>query len=494
MRLIRQPYSDSDSTVVPTEGPEVGELFNANQGYRVADIILFFRKNTRHRIAYWVVGSSVVFHGIVSVALGPMIFPDSVRYAPSDGFTPLIDVLGVHGSPAPLVQLMWRLPAPVPLVIQALSSGFAWGFVSCAGLAVIRSTRMATVWVAVLTAIFWSPLVVFSDATVLSEPLAISGSVACTAGAACLVSERARRAISLRLLFVVTGAGFAVAVLCRPLSLIVLGPITLVSFAIAWRKISLVQALIAVASVSAVLVYGSVLTANASQSPTEVYRAYNRLALRASPEWIEAAKHTGFSDCPELPSAQLISSAERAFDWFSVGPFTFRKSAPGQEVAARTLRKTHCAGIVKWLEAGHLTPLEQLVHAPRDTMNNFLADGPRFWLERSMGAGMSLRVQRAAPAVTLLYDVAAVMLLAGVAFRTWQLRRRIPIPVWSWVLVGVAFSSWFLYSLTVWLSDSSALGRVFQPVPIVLAPFALLTAVLTWPSRDSAEALALGRQ
>ena len=117
-------------------------------------------------------------------------------------------------------------------------------------------------------------------------------------------------------------------------------------------------------------------------------------------------------------------------------------------------------------------------------MSGYIADGPRFWLERSVGeGGVPLRAQRIAPVVTFVVDMAAVALLAVAAIRTWRLRRFVPIPTWSWSLVGVAFSSWFVYSLVIWLSDATAIGRHFWPI-VVLGSFAFLAVALLWPNGE----------
>lgn len=434
------------------------------------------------------VGCSALLHGLATVLLGPIIYPDSARYAPINGNFPPMDLLGTYGNAAPLVQLVWRLPSPLPLIVQAAASGVAWAFVSSIGIATIHSRRWAVGWVAVVTAIFWTPVVVFADAAILTESLAIAGSVACTAGAISLANERARKNLPLRRLYIFTVIGFGVAVLSRPVTLVGLGPIIIASLLFARRKSPLSLSLISAVMVIVMSTYAMVMSANAMQSPNEVYRAYNRLAHRASPAWIEAAERTGFNDCPDLPSSQLISGAEASYTWFSVGYFRFRQSARGPDKeAAEILRRTNCPGIIEWLKAGHLSPLEQLIYVPRESMNNYLADVPRFWLERSMGAGMDLRIQRASPLVTLLLNLIAVILLIVTFIRTWRLRRAISLSKPTWIVVGIGSFSWFCYSVAVWLSDDSALGRIFLPVPIIFGPAALLVAALTWTDRDPAE-------
>lgn len=440
------------------------------------------------RPLYSFLACSVVLHGLVTVILGPALFPDSARYAPLNGFEPPIDFLGHIGSPAPLVQAVWRLPYPFPLVVHAIASGAAWAFVTCVGLAVIQSKNAAIAWFLVLTVIFWSPLLIFADSSVLTESLAISGSVACTAGSVCLVSAGAKALIPLRNVLIATVTGFGVAILSRPVTLIALTPIVAMGCAIGIPKTSAAMAALSATIVSGVVAYGVVLSANSSQSSSEVFRAENRLAQRASLEWIAAARRTGFVDCPELPTDRIVHSAERDFSWFSAGPFRFRESArtPGNDPAT-AIRAANCPGMAAWLKNGHMTPLEQLRYAPSETMKNYFADGPRFWLERSLGAGTPLIAQRAATVVTLALDLVSLTLLAVAAFKNWRSRRVVAVEQRVWLLVVVGFVSWFLYSMAVWLSDSSALGRVFLPVPVILAPFALLVSLAVWQDRRSEE-------
>jgi hypothetical protein len=441
-------------------------------------------KKSIPRLALWLVGCSVLLHGVVSIWLGPMIYSDSVRYAPLGESTPDLDLLGTYGNGTPLVQIIWRLRPPLPLVIQAVASGAAWAFVTCIGLVVIRSRFLTTAWFAVLMVIFWSPLIVFADASILTESLAISGSLACLAGAFCLVNERARSTVPMRFLCVAMVAGFGVAVLSRPVTLVALAPTAFMTCVLAWRRSRQFALLISGIVILGIFVYGFILSANVARSPSEVFRAENRLELRASPQWIEAAKRTGFVDCPALPSSELISSAERAYVWYSIGPLKFRRLEHGSDSTLR-VRERQCPGIIQWLEARHLTASEQLIYAPRDTMSGYMADGLRLWIERSLGVPpIPLWVQRTAPRVTLLFDMAAVALLAVVVFRTWRLRRFVSIPAWSWLLVGVTVSSWFVYSLVIWLADESEVGRHFLPIPVVLGPLALLAVAVLWPNDD----------
>lgn len=378
----------------------------------------------RKRTVLFLVGFSVLLHGLVTVASGPMISQDSPRYAAIGGSSPPLDILGTHGAAAPLVQIVWRLPLPMPLVIQALASCSAWAFVTFLALAVIRSRPLAAVAAVILTGAFWSPLVLFADATILTESLAISGSLACLSGALCLVNAQARSVVPLRLACVATVAGFGVAILSRPVTLVFLAPAVALCLAIALCKGRQLAVLLSITLALAILSYGLALSANASQSPTGAFRAANRLALRASPAWIEAARRTGFRDCPSLTSAELISSAAKGYTWTSFGPVNFRQSSRGPDIdAANTVQQTSCPGISEWLKAGHLTPAEQVIYTPRDTISGYLADLPRFWLERSLGEGMPLRAQRAAPLVTLAFTTTAVALLCAAALKSWRQRR-----------------------------------------------------------------------
>ena len=292
-------------------------------------------------LAIWVVGCSVILHGLVSVLLGPMVYNDSIRYAPLGGSLPPFDLLGTDGNAAPLVQIVWRLESSVPLVIQALASGAAWAFVTYTGLVVIRSRLFATAWVALLTVIFWSPLIIFADASILTESLAISGSLACLACAMRLANERARSAVPVRLACVVAIVGFGVAVLSRPVTVVALAPTVIMSCVIAWRRGRQFALLISAIVILGILAYGFVLNTNAARSPAEVYRAQNRLALRASPQWIEAAKRTGFADCPALRSFETYFVGRPGLCMgFNRTP-KFRRSARGPDIDAATRVRKH---------------------------------------------------------------------------------------------------------------------------------------------------------
>jgi hypothetical protein len=435
------------------------------------------------RSALWLIGFSIIFHGVVSVWLGPVIAPDSVRYAPLGNQIPSLDLLGTYGGGAPLVQLVWRLTPSLAIGFQAFVSAAAWAFFTYAGLAVIGPKPWRTAWLMASTVLYWSPLIVISDAAALTESLAISGSLACTTGAACLVSERARCAIPVPALCAATVTGFGVAVLSRPVTLIALAPVTFTALFLALRRERRLPLLAAWALVAlSIFSYGTVLSTNLAHSPSEIYRAQNRLALRASPEWIEAARRTGFMDCPELRASELISAAQQAHTWTSIGPLSFRRVAKDREPQAQAaVRDTHCRGIVEWLEAGHLTAIEQLIYTPGDSIRGYMADGMRWWSERPLGGSYFLRFQRAGSAYLFLFDVVAVALLSSVPIRAWRLRKTYFVPIDSWALVATAVLSWFGFSVVVWLTDAVELSRHFLPVHVVFAPFALLTSTLVWP-------------
>ena len=431
-------------------------------------------------------GFSIIFHGIVSVWLGPIISSDSPRYAPLGNQIPSLDLLGSYGTGAPLVQLVWRLTPPLAIGFQAFASGAAWAFFTYAGLTVIGPKRWRIAWLMASTVMYWSPLIVIIDATALSESLALSGSLACTTGAACLASERTRCAIPVPALCAATVTGFGVAVLSRPVTLIALAPVMFTALFLAWRRERRQPLLAAWALVAlSIFGYGMVLSTNLVHSPSEVYRAQNRLALRASPEWIEAARRTGFVDCPELTAPELISSAQQAHVWTSIGPFSFRRIAKDREPQARArVQDTHCRGIVEWLEAGHLTAIEQLIYTPRDSIRGYIADGMRWWSERPLGGSYFLRFQRAGNAFLALSDVVAVALLSLVAIRVRRLRKMYFVPIDSWALVATVLLAWFGFSVVVWLTDSTELSRHVLPIHLVFAPFALLASSLIWPRHE----------
>jgi hypothetical protein len=415
--------------------------------------------------------ASIVLHCVVTLWLGPMIFNDSVRYTALGPWHPAIDVLGVDGTGSPFVQLVWLLPIPLALVAQSILGGLVWAFATIAGLVVIPSRRVAIGWLAVFTLMYWQPRVLLLDAAIASESLTISGSLACVTGSVCVSNARARQAVPLPVVCIAMVGGFGVAVLSRPVTLIALAPIMFVAFLLAWRDGCRRPLLVLCAF--AITAYGVLLSANVAHSSSEVLRAQDRLALRATPEMIAAAHQTGFTDCPELTSDQLIKSARDAYHWYPIGPLQIRR--PGDEKPPTdAVYNTQCSGISNWVKARHLTPVEQLVYIPGDAVSGYISDVFNLWLEHAFSPDPI----RFGPIFTVLFDLAALTTLGVSAWR-----RQGPARVW--ILVGTAFLSWFAYSIAVWLSDPVELGRHFLPIPVVLAPFAFSAALFLWPERDS---------
>ncbi len=393
---------------------------------------------------------------------------------------PEFDYLGVGGNGAPLVQLLWRLPNSLALGIQSAISGAAWAFATLAALAVIQTRLGAKAWLLTATLMFWSPHVVIADASVLTESLAISGSLAALTAAICLASERATRVVPIRVLVAVMAAGFSVAILSRPVTLVFLAPCVITAWLLTWRKTNWDFRAASGLLIFTAAAYGSLLGISAAGSPSEVFRAENRLAFRASPEWIDAAERTGFSDCPELTSADLIAAAERAHVWVSIGPLSFRRLAKDYDPRL-AVRNTDCSGIVDWVSDGHLTYVEQLKYAPAATFHGYFTDGLRLWFERSFTPErVPVEFQKLGPVVASTFCSASLMLLAYNSLKSWRMRGEGLTAKSSrvWVVASMGFLGFLVYSLVIWLSDPIELGRHFLPIPVVLAPFVFLVTIL----------------
>jgi len=438
----------------------------------------------------WAVSILVVLRVFVVALIGPTFAPDSSRYL-KEGLLAL-DLTGADGSPAPLVQLVWLTPIPLPVLIQATASGVCWGLLALAVSRIPASGRVALAGFLIVTAFSWLPMVVSFDTLALTDSLSISGLVLAMASVIAGLTGPPPRLRSTTWP-VLLAVGVAMAVLSRPTNLLLATPIALAALVLSqdspiggsWlrdaRRGRAVQVGAAL-TIVVVSLYGVFLGIGAGGSSTEGFRAENRLALRASPAFLGAAKVAGLPQCPSLPLKVLSQNSQLAYTYLGIGPLQQRLILPNnqdaRDAALGQVRNTDCLEMTAWLAQGHMTPFETALGAPVDTLRQYALDQLAQWTP-VMQWDIDKRLRLFDPAFIVVGTITALAYLASVLIvnarrrgGTWrQVPRRVVL------LVTTALLSTLAFSFGTWIVDAIELGRHFLPASILAAPALFVLAI-----------------
>ena len=434
-----------------------------------------------------------VSSGLVRVGLiawwGPFTTVDSSRYFSPDNPLSVFDWTGQRGSPAPIVQALW-LAHPIPaLLAQGGLGSLAWGFAAVV-VGRLAKSRLAA-WLGALTvlAMSWLDLVVRFDTALLTEPINISGTLLALTGSFCIAIPRVRTVVSQRFAWAAVLVGLGLSALSRPPNIVCSLPVVIVAIGISWRRPSSWR-MVAVGSLAILTAYAVVVSLNDNSSPRnpeELARTVDRLALRASPEWVAAAESTGLRLCAALSRESLIDDAQASYTYLSLGPFTQRvtlsSDEPQRDSALAAVEAAPCPGMKEWIVARHLTATEQVLLVPLDSARQYFEDLMTQWSPHSPAPEALPVIRLSGWRLIPLNLVAFLTLAASVVSRRRSRARGVSVndTRGALLLIATTYVSWGAFSILTWLVDSMELARHFLPVSLLFAPLTILAALSAWP-------------
>lgn len=302
---------------------------------------------------------------MVLVAGEPVISNDSMRYwNPEDPF--MVFRIDLAQGPGQLVQVLFLLlPAKAAIVVQTFAAGMLWGWAAI----VAANSR---VWLFLL-GMAWSmsPWWTQYDNRVLTEALTLAGLALLAAGVGRLLTDS-------RASWTPALVGLAVAVLSRPLVIVLVAPFVVVVLMVRsvrsrlprWAVLP-VAALVVWAGVQAVVFNASLAHYHYLPEPQSMKRiqAQDRFAVRMNvPGYKDAARAAGLPSCAEVDRILQMRTGE---------PLD----------ALRASRET-CPELADWLDAGGLPWPRELLANPVPTLVNLVSwttgltdrSGPVGWL------------------------------------------------------------------------------------------------------------------
>ena len=412
---------------------------------------------------------------VVAVLWGPSFSNDADRYTQLDGGGVAIDWTGSLGSPAPLTQLVWHLPHDLAIAVQSIVASVSWGLLAIS-IGRLRSTwRYATALAFFALAVTWSPMLLTFDAMPLTDSLAL-------AGASLVLAVLIDRTVSPRALLVgpagnmIALSGLLMSIASRPVNLIALAP--MVSIAVIWRTpASTRRRWLSAVFTLAFTVYGVALVANSETGTNEENRAQNRLAMRASPDYLAAAEDMGMPECSSPSHDDLISGAEASYSTFGIGPLRQQLILPGdqdaRDDALRAVKEAPCPELHAWTSTGGFDTLGPLWRAPGTHLRLFLLDQVGLLTPYSHDERLPIPLRMLDPVLWL----GATLFSLAVATRAWVrglARSDAPEQRRFGFSAGIVIAAaWALHEIVNWLADPLDLARHFLPVTTML-PFALL--------------------
>ena len=417
---------------------------------------------------------------VVAILWGPSFSNDADRYTQLTGGGVDIDWTGSLGSPAPLTQIVWHLPHDLAIAVQSIVAGFAWGLLAV----VIASLAKRWLWArptAYFTiAVTWTPMLLTFDAMPLTDSLAL-------AGASLVLSVTIDRFVadqpvmSRRIADVLAISGVLMSVASRPVNVIALAPLAFMT--VVWFGSGPASRRVLTGSALGVVsLYAILLVANSETGANEENRAQNRLAMRASAEYLAAASAMGMPECSSPSPEDLIRGAEASYTRIGFGPIQQQLILPGdqdaRDEALRAVKKADCPELHLWTSSGGFDTLGPVWRAPATHLRLFYLDQVGLLTPYSHDERLPIGLRLIDPVLWLT----ASTLAAAVVARRWARRLIGRRPRLGWrrprAVVGlVTACSWSLHEIVNWLADPLDMARHFLPVTTML-PFLLVALTL----------------
>ena len=417
---------------------------------------------------------------VVAVLWGPSFSNDAGRYTQLTGGGVDIDWTGSLGSPAPLTQVVWHLPHDLAIAVQSIVAGCSWGLLAVV-IANLRDLWARAHQLAFLAlAVTWSPMLLTFDAMPLTDSLALAGaSLVLAITIDRVVAERP--VMTHRIGDALAVFGVLMSVASRPVNVLALAPLAFMT--VVWCGSGPVSRRVLTGSALGIVsLYAVFLVANSETGTNEENRAQNRLAMRASAEYLAAASDMGMPECSSPSPDELIRGAETSYTRIGFGPLQQQLILPGdqddRDEALRAVKKAECPELHVWTSSGGFDTLGPVWRAPATHLRLFYLDQVGLLTPYSHDERLPIGLRLIDPVLWLT----ASTLAAAVVARRWVTRLIGRRPRLGWnrprAVVGVVTAcSWFLHETVNWLADPLDMARHFLPVTTML-PFLLITLTL----------------